>query len=150
MKAYFYHRGEFTEREVDWRDGEDWEHWLERNGFCEFATESDEYSYAIHMASSKAEQALGVAIFALGSDRVANVVAVDQIDYLDVYARWMPALHGAELKYQLENIETAIERAFRAWHGHKPEDACPECDPEEARRRSEYAAKLRAKKLTKC
>src|SRR5690242_13532950 len=93
MKIYFFHRGEFTESDIEYPEGMEWQQWLDRQGFYQHASESDGLSYDIHTAREKGS-GLGFAFFALGDDRIIHVIAVDGIDYLDLYARWIPAFRG--------------------------------------------------------
>src|ERR1043166_6854040 len=132
MKVYFYHRGNFTELKIDWPEGMEWDAWLTSQGFNAYSIEGNDISYEIHTASDKCS--LGSALFAFGDSPVVHVIAEDGLDYLDLYARWVPAFQGSDIVYRLQNIETAINRAFHAWHGHDSQGFCNSCDPLEHRR----------------
>lgn len=44
------------------------------------------------------------------------------------------------------DMQKTITRAFRAWHGHDPEDPCKECDPMEVYHRKKSRERAEAKK----
>jgi hypothetical protein len=80
----------------------------------------------------------------------AHVFAADLPRALELVARWLRIVQTARVFTFLDNLETAIARAFEAWHGHEPFNGyCANCDAPQVERVRQARLRRPARNLTK-
>jgi len=133
MKVNFFHRGEWSCREVaDWPSDNGFEDWLRLLGFETYSYLSLGEEFEVYEAAD-AEPKTGAALFIV----LHHFVALDEVDYVDLRARWAPAFTASAIHSELEDINRALSRIFRVWHGHDPEWPCMHCGTTEEKERIE-------------
>jgi hypothetical protein len=129
--------------EVDWSGcpkSDDWTESLKQWGYelwDQFATIGDFVGVRIYRAAEDHHGDLPaeflVYIVTIGEDEPIFVADFPRL--LGI----LPELQRYALQRGLldwfSGLRDTVSRAFRAWHGHGPEDACMKCDPLEVRTR---------------
>lgn len=140
MNDWKYEAGKWTKIEPPfiWSEGEDLTVALKRAGYYDFPSESwggDDGGVALYCR--KDGEPPWYISFTI-ADYCFDVLIFDERSLLEWIAKYTPAYSLAQIAYDVHEGLSILEKAFRAWHGHSHNDACPACDPDGYKRLQEF------------
>jgi hypothetical protein len=72
-----------------------------------------------------------------------EVFLPDFQSYMFFIKDYVAAFAGGAINSSVDELVELTNKLFRVQHGHDPSIACPKCDPEEHKRRTELSRRLR-------
>jgi hypothetical protein len=135
-KAWKYHLGEWSQIDnpMVWHEGEEHKTALERAGYYPFPQQ--EYGATLQLYIKKDYTLPYRITFDLG-DHLVAVYVYDLPSLMQWLRDYSPIFTLSDIAYLQDETRNLLRRAFRAWHGHVPENVCPSCDPIEYKKRRE-------------
>ena len=139
MNDWKYEDGKWTtiEAPFPWNDGEDLKVALERAGYYDFPSETwGEEGASADLYCRQDGKPPWYINFTI-ADYWFSVLIYDEQSLLEWIAKYTPAYSLAGIAYNVHESLDILQKAFRAWHGHRADSACPSCDPDTYKRLQE-------------
>ena len=151
MNDWKYEDGKWTtiEASFPWNDGEDLKVALERAGYYDFPSETwGQEGASADLYCRQDGKPPWYIIFAI-EDHWFSVLIYDEQSLLEWIAKYTPAYSLAQIAYDVHESLGILQKAFRAWHGHRADSACSFCDPDTYKRLQELRQRRAVKRGTK-
>lgn len=129
---------------AEWADGTEESAWFAALGVEHYAEDEDGPEHYgqlhVHLQAENSTGAWYAVVKYETSGRLEYIAVKTAADLIALHVALAPLVQMKWANAVMPVVMQAIQRAFEAWHGHRPDDHCGECD-----RRETYYERERAR-----